>query len=177
MHLLLLDALRLTLVEALDAGLTGLLLHFSLERGVEVVLDVVVSAAREKLRDFRPSVAVLQVQVQNLLVFFFSPPVLLDVGVQMVVPSLAALLADASFEVVGNLTPVLCAMQVHLLDQKSILLLSPRALHHFGVEHFLPAVEALDIGAVLKSLGDALPVLGAHQSHEFSEFFVLKQDS
>ena len=45
----------------LNPGLTRLLLHPSLERRVEVVLDVVVRAAMQKASDLGPAIAVLLV--------------------------------------------------------------------------------------------------------------------
>ena len=95
----LLQALALGLIEALDAGLARLLLHFSLQGRVEVVLDVVIGAAGEELRDLGPSIAVLEMQIKNFLVLFFRPPVLLDVRVQVVVPALSALLTHAAVQV------------------------------------------------------------------------------
>lgn len=51
----------LALVQVLNPGLTRLLLHPSLERRVEVVLDVVVRAAMQKASDLGPAIAVLLV--------------------------------------------------------------------------------------------------------------------
>jgi len=71
---------------------------------------------------------------------------------------LTALLANPSLKKLGNLTPILGLKLVDLLDKDSILLLSPRTLLHFGVQHLLPPVQALNIGPVLESLGYLLPV-------------------
>ena len=49
--------------------------------GVEVVLDAVVRAARELLRDVRPLVAQLLVQVENLLLFLSVDRIFVDVGI------------------------------------------------------------------------------------------------
>lgn len=51
----------LALVQVLNPSLTRLLLHPSLERRVEVVLDVVVRAAMQKASDLGPAIAVLLV--------------------------------------------------------------------------------------------------------------------
>ena len=48
---------------------------------VEVVLDAVVRAARELLRDVRPLVAQLLVQVENLLLFLSVDRIFVDVGI------------------------------------------------------------------------------------------------
>jgi hypothetical protein len=55
--------------------------HLSLESGIKVVLNVVVCPAREELRDFRPSIAKFPVSLDDKLVFFLGPLVLLDVRV------------------------------------------------------------------------------------------------
>jgi hypothetical protein len=82
------------------------------------------------------------------------------------------------------LAPVLCLELVNLLDKYAILFFSPRAFFHFGVEDFLPAVEALDIGPVFEALSNFFPVawldkLGlkkvtyTHLIDKVSEFVVL----
>ena len=71
---------------------------------------------------------------------------------------LAALLADTAGEVRGNLAPSLRAILFDALHENTIFLLSPGSFDHLRIEHFLPAVEALDIGAILELLGNFLPV-------------------
>ena len=46
-----------------------------------MVLDVVIGAAYQVLRYFRPPIPVLVVQLQDLVVLLVRPLVLLDVGV------------------------------------------------------------------------------------------------
>ena len=167
-------ALRLALVELLDAGLATLLLHLALEGRVEVVLYVVVGASGEVFRYLGPAVPILEVELEDARILLLSPSILLDIGVQMVVPALPALLADAARQVLSNLAPVLSAALLHLVDQLAILLFCPRPFHHFGVEHFLPSVEALHIRAGLEAFSDALPILGAHLLYKFFEFLVLQ---
>ena len=62
------------------------LLDPTFERGVVMVLNVVISAARQVLRDFTPAVPVDLVQLQNTFVLLLRPLDLLDIWVQMVVP-------------------------------------------------------------------------------------------
>ena len=50
----------------------------------------------------------------NRLVLLFSPPFLLDVRVQVVMPSLAALLTDSTGQMLGDVGPVLGTV---LLDE------------------------------------------------------------
>ena len=51
-----------------------------------MVLNVIISAARQVLRDFTPAVPVDLVQLQNTFVLLLRPLDLLDIWVQMVVP-------------------------------------------------------------------------------------------
>ena len=71
-------------------------LHLALESGVEVILNVVISAAWQKLSDLGPLVAKIVVQLNNFSVLIICPLVFLDIRVQVIVPPLAALLADTA---------------------------------------------------------------------------------
>ena len=71
----------------------------------------------------------------------------------MVVPSLAALLSDAAGKLMRDFGPLLRAKLADELDDLIVLLLGPRALDELGVEDLLPAVEALDVRALLEILG------------------------
>lgn len=91
-----------------------------------MVFNVVVGAAWQVFGDFRPAVPVDCVVLQNQRVFFLRPAVFLDVWVQMVVPPatvswvfdlpLTALLADATLQELGDLTPILSLIEMHFFD-------------------------------------------------------------
>ena len=77
--------------------------QFALDSGVPVVFDGVVSPSRKPLRNQGPLIAhsailtfILFVGLNDGLILLISPSLLSDVGVQVVVPPLAALLADSS---------------------------------------------------------------------------------
>ena len=79
----------------------NLLLH----GGVPVIFDRVVCATFKVRSDDGPLIIELAVEdVQNELLFL-TPLVFLDLGIQMVVPSLTALLSNAAWQVVGNVCP------------------------------------------------------------------------
>lgn len=59
-----------------------------------MVLDGVVSAAREVLGDFCPAVSQALVREEEHPFFLISPVIFADVWVEVIVPSLPALLAD-----------------------------------------------------------------------------------
>lgn len=64
---------------------------------VEMILHSIVSAPWEKACYFRPLVAYLLVSFSNERLFLRSPRLLVDAGIQVVVPTLPALLSGASF--------------------------------------------------------------------------------
>ena len=132
-----------------------------------MVLNVVISASRQVLCDLRPSVAQFLMSLDDEHIFLLRPLVLLDVRVQVVVPSVLiinkwlpfpALLADPSREGGRNLTPVHGSVFPHHRHKCVVLFLSPRSLDHCRIKDFLPSVQALHIGATLEKRCDALPV-------------------
>mmetsp|Transcript_47604 Transcript_47604/g.114278 ORF Transcript_47604/g.114278 Transcript_47604/m.114278 type:complete len:306 (+) Transcript_47604:1197-2114(+) len=149
------------------------LVHLALERGVPVILDGVVGAPDERLGNLRPPVAELVVRDDELAVLLARPLLALDLGVEVVVPSLAALLSDAAGKLLRDFGPLLRAELADELDDLVVLLLGPRPLDELGVEDLLPAVEALDVRALLEILGDLLPVLALVLRHGAAEDVVL----
>ena len=65
-------------------------------------------------------------------------------------PPLAALLADAPRELRRDQRPPLGAVAANERHDRDVLLGGPLALDEVRVEHLLPAVEALDVGAVVE---------------------------
>ena len=70
-------------------------------------------------------------------------------------------------------TPVLSPVFVYIDNKEAILFLSPWALYHLWVENLLPTMKTLDIGAVFKLLGDALPILGSHLLYKLFQLSIL----
>mmetsp|Transcript_30730 Transcript_30730/g.98142 ORF Transcript_30730/g.98142 Transcript_30730/m.98142 type:complete len:265 (-) Transcript_30730:105-899(-) len=149
------------------------LLDLPLHGRVPVVLDSVVSSPRKVLGNLSPTIAVLLVGGNKLPVLLLGPGVPPDVGVEVVVPSLTALLADTAGQLLRDERPLLGAVLLDELDDLLILLLGPRALDKVGVEHLLPAVQALDVRAVREVLGDFLPVLAVEVLHGRAQDIVL----
>mmetsp|Transcript_17726 Transcript_17726/g.71156 ORF Transcript_17726/g.71156 Transcript_17726/m.71156 type:complete len:295 (+) Transcript_17726:723-1607(+) len=104
------------------------LLHLALHRAVPVVLDRVVRAAGQLAGDLGPLVADLDVLGENRAVLVLGPRLLGDVRVEVVVPPLAALLADAPRQVRRDLRPLLGPVLRHELDHLLVLVLAPGAL-------------------------------------------------
>jgi hypothetical protein len=137
----------------MSSKLTGLLLlhlEFSLDGGVEVILDVIVCSSRKVLGDLSPLVAELLVSSDDDLIFLLSPLASLDVGIEMVVPSLSALLADSAGELARDDAPVLGSVFLNQNDDLGVFFLSPRSFDQFGVQNLLPSMETLDVSSVRK---------------------------
>jgi hypothetical protein len=71
--------------------------HFPLESRVKTIFDVVVCSSRQKFCDLAPFVSVLFVSLNDGSIFVTGPFVFLDVRIQVVVPALAALLANSTW--------------------------------------------------------------------------------
>ena len=161
-ELILFQALRLMLIKPFDSGLAWLLLHLTLKRWVEMVLNVIISAAIQELCDFRPFVAVSLVELQYFVVLFFTPTVFLYVGIQMVVPSLSTLLSYTTFQIISDLTPILGSVSSNLFDQKPVFFFGPGTFYHLRVQNFLPSVQTLHVRSKFKFLGNLFPVFWTH---------------
>ena len=138
----------------------GDLLHFPLQSRVEPVLDVIVCPPWQEFGDLRPFIAVLPVSRDDLQVLLVGPLILLDIRVQMIMPSLTALLADSSWQGLGYLAPVLRTIPMHLFDELLVFIVAPGTLNHGRIKHLLPSVEALHICPVIEVGSYFLPVLG-----------------
>lgn len=64
-------------------------------------------------------------------------------------------------------------MHLDKLENKAVLLLSPRALDEAWVEHFLPSMKALHISSSVKRLSDLLPVLTSVFFHGIAKSAIL----
>ena len=74
--------------------------HELSQSGVELILDAIVTSSFQEGSDFRPFVAELPVSEEDDLLFLGRDRVLRDVGVEVIVPSLTALLTRTTLHVV-----------------------------------------------------------------------------
>lgn len=145
-----------------------------LELGVESVLDGVVGPSGECLGDLAPTVAVFGVHHKDQAIFLLRPLLLADVGVEVVVPSLPALLANATRQSCCDGTPVLGPVILHHLPQDVVLLLGPGTLGDKGlVLEFKPAIKALDFRPTWHTLAYLVPTLVAELLNQTNQFSVL----
>ena len=72
-----------------------------------MVFDRVVGATFENLGDFSPLVVDDSVHEEEDPLFFFIPVNFLNSGVEVIVPTLSALLANTAIQMLGNQRPLL----------------------------------------------------------------------
>ena len=77
----------LPLVKLFNFGLPSPLLHFPFKGRVIMVLNMIISPAFQVLGNLRPAVAVDPMVLEDFVVFFGRPLHLLDVWIQVIVPS------------------------------------------------------------------------------------------
>ena len=136
-------------------------LDLSLHGGVPVVLDGVVGAAREELGHLGPLVPQTLVVGDDDPVLLLGEGSLLDVRIEMVVPPLAALLADAAWKLRSDLRPLLGPVRPDQGDDLLVLLLGPGPLEG---TRLLPPPDAVELGVALHALrgGPARPNHAGH---------------
>jgi len=71
-----------------------------------MILNVVISSSRKQFCDFRPSVAQFFVKFNDSVIFLFSPFVLFNIRVKVIVPPLSTLLAYSTRESSRYLAPI-----------------------------------------------------------------------
>ena len=71
-----------------------------------MILDGIICPSRKPFRNQRPTITEFFMSFNDSEVFFFGPTLLLDIGIEMVVPSLPTLLTDTARKVLCNVTPI-----------------------------------------------------------------------
>jgi len=109
--------------------------HLPLHGGIPVVLDRVVSAARQFFTDLCPPVSQQAVFLSRRYkeedpLLFFGPLLDVDMRVEVVVPALATLLADPPGQMLGYEGPLVGAVFLHQTNHCAVFLLCPGACFH-----------------------------------------------
>ena len=141
------------------------------------VFNCIIGTAIDLFRNVTPPVTVLQMEFDDHDVFLHGPLFLADVWVQMVVPSLPALLANAARESLCDLSPVMGSLTLDNLGQDPILILGPAALGEVrAVRDLEPPCVTLDLRLALDLLADAVPrVLAIHADQLEEELILLRR--
>jgi hypothetical protein len=103
----------------------GHVVELPLHGAIPMVLNGVVSPAFEDLGDLSPLVLELSMHHEKDPLLFFAPSAFLDLGVQMVVPSLSALLANPLRQILRNHRPFLGSYSLDQLNENYIFLGGP----------------------------------------------------
>mmetsp|Transcript_11445 Transcript_11445/g.41880 ORF Transcript_11445/g.41880 Transcript_11445/m.41880 type:complete len:225 (+) Transcript_11445:3519-4193(+) len=144
-----------------------------LHRAVPMVLNGVIRPSSNDFGDLCPLVAVGSVGFDQDTVFLLCPRVPPDVWIEVIVPTLSALLANSPRQVLSDHRPLLRAVLLDEADDLVIFFLGPWALHQVGVEHLLPAMQTLDISPVGEVLGNLLPALPVERLYGPAEKVIL----
>ena len=96
-----------------------------LETCVEAILDIVVDPPRHELLNLDPLVLVHLVQLHQLEVLCHSPFLLVQVGIDVVIPALSALLPDPPREKSGDFLPLFEAELGYFLPEDHVFLRRP----------------------------------------------------
>lgn len=101
-----------------------------------------------------------------------GPLALADVGIEMVGPTLTALLPDSAWKVERDIAPAdfAHAVPVDKAQQDAIFLCGPGTFNQPRLKYFVPAVQALHVGAtVAQCLRDHLPIFAAKLGHSLAQ--------
>ena len=113
-----------------------------------MILDGVVSSALDIVSYYSPLIFFITIFDVEYPLLIPTPLVFLYDRVQVIVPSLTALLADTAFKRVSDVSPFLGAFALYQHQHFLVFFLGPRTFDQTWIENFLPAVEALDISAI-----------------------------
>ena len=107
-------------------------------------------------------------------ILLFGPLVLLYIGVQVIVPPLATLLSDATWQAFGDVSPVPGSWRRHDPRQDLVLVPGPGALGKMAaVVELKPARVALDLRLAGQQLADPVPAVLAKLINVANQFLVL----
>ena len=101
------------------------------ESAIPVVLDRIIGAPEEHIGELSPAILGIHLQDEEDPVFFNAPLILHDEWVQMVIPSLAALLTSATRDLRCDLIPRAWTYHAYKLDKTFVGLTIPGKLGGF----------------------------------------------
>lgn len=91
-------------------------------------------------------------------IFFFCPSLLLDVRIEVIVPSFSTLFPYSAMQILSDKRPILGTILHHHLPNYLVFFRSPWPFYKNWIKYLLPSVEALNIGPILEERGDFFPI-------------------
>ena len=110
--------------------------------------------------------------LNNGSIFVIRPFLLIDMRVQMVVPTFPTLLTKTSREVAGNERPLLLSMNLDQSNDCSIFFWRPGTLDKTWLEYLLPPMETLNVTAARKMRSNLFPVLARVLGNSLAKLLV-----
>ena len=120
-----------------------------------MILDGIVGTPGKELGNLGPLVAKALVMGDDETVFLLAPGHLADGRIEVVVPTLAALLADAAGKLGGDLAPAFGAVSLDEAHDLDVLLLGPGSLERTGL---LSSADAGDLVVPPHTFGRLAPI-------------------
>ena len=114
-----------------------------------MIFNRVIRPSLERFCNLRPSVPVLGVRDDELSILLDAPLFAFNLRIEMIVPSLATLLSDSPREFIRDSRPSFRTERGDELDDSRVLLGRPRSLDELRIEHLLPSVQTLHVGATV----------------------------
>lgn len=145
----------------------------SLKGRVPPVLNGIVRSSGKTLGNFCPLVAQFVMSLDNGGIFLVRPFGLVDMRIQMIVPTFPTLLAETSRELACNERPLLLSVNLDQSCDRSVFFWCPGTLDETGLEHLLPPMETLDVAATRKVRGNLFPILARVFRNGMAKLLVL----
>lgn len=146
--------------------------HDALKCRIPSILNGIIRSAGKTFRNLRPFISELSVSINDGLILLLSPFTLVDVRIQVVVPTLTALLTESPLELASNEGPFLVPMDLDQPHHCGVFLRRPWPFDEARFEDFLPSMQTLNIASAGKSISNLLPVLPRVGVHGLPEYLI-----
>ena len=124
---------------------------FSIHQGIPTIFDSVFWSPRQQFGDFTPTIPNFTLRFQQDYVFFVGPRMFFYAGIQMILPSFAALFTFAPRHMQSDDRPFFRTVSFHKFLQQLVLQRRPRAFDGIGFDMVHPSILNLIVGHVRQS--------------------------
>ena len=137
-----------------------------------MIFNRIIRTTFKNLGNISPFVALTLMRNEKNEFLLKAPCILLNFWVQVIMPSLSALLTNPARKMLCNRSPFLRSLFLDQSQNKSIFLNTPRSLHKVRIQDFLPPMQALNISASIEAFGNLLPVSAPVLLHSYGQLLV-----